>query len=227
MEDPEKVSYLPHSAVVRENAETTKVRVVYDASCKDKNTRTSLNDCLHMGPPLTPLIFDILLRFRDARVALVGDIAKAFLNIEVNPADQDCLRFLWLNDINTEKPEVIVRRFNSVVFGGNCSPFILNAVLRHHLSSFQEFDPEFVTQMSQSFYVDDLVNGSPNVAEAYSLFCKAKERMMKGGFALRKWTTNNVDLREQILQKASLEEFLQKFYRKLLGTQSFSVLRQG
>ena len=57
MEDPEKVSYLPHSAVVRENAETTKVRVVYDASCKDKNTGTSLNDCLHVGPSLTPLIF--------------------------------------------------------------------------------------------------------------------------------------------------------------------------
>ena len=84
MEDAERVSYLPHSAVVRENAETTKVRVVYDASCKDKNTLTSLNDCLNMGPSLTPLIFDILLRFRDARVALVGDIAKAFLNIEVN-----------------------------------------------------------------------------------------------------------------------------------------------
>ena len=74
MEDAERVSYLPHSAVVRENAETTKVRVVYDASCKDKNTGTSLNDCLHVGPSLTPLIFDILLRFRDARVAPLKDL---------------------------------------------------------------------------------------------------------------------------------------------------------
>ena len=56
-----KVSYLPHSAVIREAAETTKVRVVYDASCNGKNTRTLLNDCLHVGPSLTPLIFDILL----------------------------------------------------------------------------------------------------------------------------------------------------------------------
>ena len=74
MEDAERVSYLPHSAVVRENAETAKVRVVYDASCKDKNTGTSLNDCLHVGPSLTPLIFDILLRFRDARVAPLKDL---------------------------------------------------------------------------------------------------------------------------------------------------------
>ena len=45
-----KVSYLPHQPVVREQVETTTVRVVYDASCKDRTTITSLNDCLHVGP---------------------------------------------------------------------------------------------------------------------------------------------------------------------------------
>ena len=92
MAEADRVSYLQYSAVVRENAATTKVRVVYDALSKVKTTSTSHN-CLHVDPSLTPLIFDILLRFRDANVALVGDIAKKFLNIEVNPVDRDCLRF--------------------------------------------------------------------------------------------------------------------------------------
>ena len=92
-------------------------------------------------------------------------------------------------------------KLNSVVFGVNSSPFISKAVLRHHLSTFQESDPDFVTQMSPSSFVDDLVTGCPNAAEAYSLFCKARERMMKGGFSLRKWKTNNAELRKQILQK--------------------------
>ena len=61
METAEKMSYLPHSAVVREGSDTTKGRVVFDASCKDKLTKRPLNDCLHVGPSLTPLIFDILL----------------------------------------------------------------------------------------------------------------------------------------------------------------------
>ena len=145
-----KVSYLPHSAVIREAAETAKVREVYDASCKDKNTRTSLNDCLHIGPSLTPLTFDILLRFRQLKVALVGDIAKAFLNIEVDENGRNCLRFLWLKDIKAKEPEVIALRFNCVVFGVNSSPFLLKAVFHYHLS-FQDVDPESVENMGKSF----------------------------------------------------------------------------
>ena len=63
MEDAQRTSYLPHFAVIRQESEITTVRVVYDASCKDKVTRVSLNDCLHVGPPLTPHIVNILLRF--------------------------------------------------------------------------------------------------------------------------------------------------------------------
>ena len=85
-------------AVVRAEAETTKIRIVYDASCKDRKARTSLNDCLHVGPHLTPLIFNMLLCFRANKVVLVGDIEKAFLNIEVYHADHDCLRFLWFKN---------------------------------------------------------------------------------------------------------------------------------
>ena len=193
LEDTGKVSYLPHSAVVRDNVETTKVSVVYDASCEDKNRKISLNDCLPVGPSLTPLNFDILLRFRQLKVALVGDIAKAFLNIEVNESDRNCLRFLSLKDVNGKDPEIITLRFNRVVFGVNSLPFVLNAMLRSHLSSFKDVDPEFVNIISQSFYVGDLVLSSNSTDAAYSLYCKGRERMLKGGggVSLRKWKTND------------------------------------
>eukprot|EP00794_Sanderia_malayensis_P018427 gene18427-biopygen12366 len=195
----------PLKSVVREDSETTKVRIVYDASCKDKVTKISLNDCLHVGPSLTPLIFDILLRFRGMRVGLVGDIAKAFLNIEVNPEDRDCLRFFWVDDITVEDPEIVVYKFNRVVFGVNSSPFLLNAVLRHHLQTFDEVDPDFVALLSKSFYVDDLVAGANNKEAAFQLFNKARDRLQQGGFQLRKWKTNDESLRERICElKGSL-----------------------
>ena len=177
MEDTQKSSYLPHSAVIRHGAETTKVRVVYDASCKDKVTKTSLNDCMHVGPPLTPHTVNILLRFRMWKVALVGDIAKGLLLIEVDPVDRDVLTFLWVKDVNTETPEIIVLRFNRVMFGANNSPYMLNIVIRHHIESFRELYSQFVAKLSQSFYVDDLVTGANTEREALSLYEKSRERM--------------------------------------------------
>ena len=52
--------YSPHREVIRTDRQTTKLRVVYDASSKCKN-ETSLNEYLDPGPNLVPLIFDILL----------------------------------------------------------------------------------------------------------------------------------------------------------------------
>eukprot|EP00794_Sanderia_malayensis_P009391 gene9391-biopygen7530 len=195
-----KVHYLAHQAVVREEAETTKVRIVFDASCKSKKTGTSLNDCLHVGPPLTPLIFEILLRFRENKVALVGDIEKAFLNIEIDPKDRDFLRFLWVDDCNAEEPELVVYRFNRVVFGVNSSPFLLNAVLRHHIETYVAEDPDFVSKLVQSFYVDDLVTGGRNTKEVISTLEKARTRMQEGGFRLRKWKTNNEEVSQKIAE---------------------------
>ena len=76
-----KTHYLPHHAVIRRDKTTTKLRVVYDASARSDGP--ALNDCLYTGPPLAENIFDILLRFRASRVALTGDVEKAFLMVGI------------------------------------------------------------------------------------------------------------------------------------------------
>ena len=104
------VHYLPHHPVVRKDRETTKVRVVYDVSSRESGG-PSLNQGLYVGPPLTEKIADILMRFRVHKIALAGDIEKAFLMISVVEDDRNVLRFLWFDDPLKENPEVVELRF--------------------------------------------------------------------------------------------------------------------
>ncbi|XP_011687443.1 PREDICTED: uncharacterized protein LOC105449757 [Wasmannia auropunctata] len=55
--------YIPHHAVTKEDSITTKLRVVFDASCKTTSGR-SLNEFLKVGPNLQEDLFDIVMRLR-------------------------------------------------------------------------------------------------------------------------------------------------------------------
>ena len=54
--------FMPHSAVIREDKVTTKVRIVFDASCQDHGV--SLNDTLHKGIPRYTELFNVLQKIR-------------------------------------------------------------------------------------------------------------------------------------------------------------------
>ena len=191
-----RIHYIPHHAVIRRDKSTTRLRVVYDASAKSDGA--SLNECLHAGPPLAQNIFDIMLRFRGHRIALVGDIEKAFLMVHIAEEDKDVLRFLWIDDIDKAKPEVVVLRFTCVVFGVSSSPFLLNATLKHHIGQYEQCDPNFTRKFLESIYVDDLTSGDSDVDGTFELYVKSKLRLKEAGFNLRKFDTNSEELRERI-----------------------------
>lgn len=224
----DRVHYLPHHGVVRRDKTTSKLRIVYDASARTNGP--SLNDCLYTGPSFSQSIFDILLRFRLHRVALAGDIEKAFLMVSVRKKDRDSLRFLWTRDVTEEVPDVVVLRFTRVVFGVNSSPFLLNATIDHHMRRYQEIDPVFVDKFLSSIYVDDVSLGSSDVESTYELYLKSKSRLAEAGFKLRKFVTNSGELRcrinanEQTTEEQSptpsVKEEDQSYAKGSLGTKS-------
>ena len=128
----EVIHYIPHHPVIREEAESTKIRIVYDCSAKSKPDEPSLNDCLETGAALQPLLFDILMRNRMEKLCVMGDIEKAFHQIRMREEDRDAQRVLWYN--NVEEKKIFEYRFTRVIFGAGPSPYILGATLHKHLS---------------------------------------------------------------------------------------------
>lgn len=76
--------YLPHHGVIKESSLTTKLRVVFDASCKS-SSGISLNDALMVGPAIQQDLFSIVTRFRTHQYALSADITKMYRQIWVDP----------------------------------------------------------------------------------------------------------------------------------------------
>ena len=127
-----KEFYTPHKPVVRESAETTKTRIVYDASARANPKAPSLNDCLETGPLLQNLLWNVLVRNRFHPIAVTGDLKQAFLQVRIGENERDVLRFHWLKDLQTKEIEVL--RFTRALFGLAPSPFLLAGVIKGTLA---------------------------------------------------------------------------------------------
>ena len=176
-----EVHYIPHHEVIRVDKEITKLHMVYNTSAKPQSTTPSLNVCLYAGPPLSSLIYDILLRFCIHKVAISGDTEKAFLNITVDPRDRDYLCFLWVDDTRSKHPNLQIYRFARLAFGICSSPFLLNATIRHYLTS-TDLPEEFVDCVSKSLYVDDFVGGEDSDDLVFEMCKNLKSSFKTGGF---------------------------------------------
>ena len=72
----QRVHYLSHHLIVLEDAATTKVRIVMDASAEITTDAPNRNECLYTGQGLTRDIINILIKFRWYRIGIVSDIEK-------------------------------------------------------------------------------------------------------------------------------------------------------
>jgi len=196
--------YLPHCPLVRSKATTTKIRPVFDASAQTEGG-LSLNDFLETGENLNPELLAVLLRFRWHRVAWVGDIEKAFLQIEIHSKDRDALRFICIDDLSNSslEKEPSIFRWNRVTFDLSSSPFILRIVIRNHLKTSKELDPPLARYIEECLYMDDLLAGSESAEEAIKTINCVQKVFKRACMRLTKWVTNDLSLADSLKETKS------------------------
>lgn len=192
--DNPKAVYLPHHAVVREDKDTTKVRVVFDASCKGFNN-FSLNDNLLVGPKLQQDLRHILMRWRSHKICIAADIIKMYRMVRVAQEDTEFQRILWRFSENEPIKHYKLLR---LTFGTACAPYLAVKSLQR-LAEHEQSNYTIAANITKKdFYMDDLLTGCESIDEAMNIYNDMTKLMNLGGFALQKWSSNNETLLKYI-----------------------------
>lgn len=212
--DTAKTWYLPHFGV--DNPNKKKLRLIFDAAAKSNGV--SLNDFLLRGPDLLKSLFGIMLRFRENKIAVTGDIKDMFLRVKIRPEDRNSFRFLLRDN---EKQQIQIRKYEkdsnkdenlinvnekplktcvmtSLIFGANCSPFIAQFIKNKNALMYESSMPAAVTAIINQHYMDDYIHSVPDEKTAVKLVQDISFIHKQGGFEIRNWNSNQPEVLKNV-----------------------------
>ncbi|XP_055527336.1 uncharacterized protein LOC129719952 [Wyeomyia smithii] len=178
--------YLPHHAVFKPDSTTTKLRVVFDGSCKTTSDY-SLNDLLLKGPTVQDEMIVTILRFRSKAVAVTADITKMYRQIWVAESDQSLQRILWRS---SPSEPLCTYELTTVTYGTTTAPYLATRCLQQLADDEAKNFPAAVQVVKKGFYVDDLMIGFDSLEEASLAVVETSKMLASAGFPLRKWSSN-------------------------------------
>ncbi|KAK6728321.1 hypothetical protein RB195_005764 [Necator americanus] len=194
--------YISHQPVLTPHKETTKLRIVFNASSHYREC-PSLNDILHQGPFILPELYGLLIRFRIPTYVTVSDVEKAFLQVRLHEQDRDAARFLWLRNLESPVTEnnMITFHFTRVTFGLNVSPFLLAGTVQYHLQNAVE-GKKLAQEIRDNLYVDNLILGAHDIEELRQKAIVARQIFKDMNMNLREFLANTNSLQELLPQQA-------------------------
>ncbi|XP_011705950.1 PREDICTED: uncharacterized protein LOC105461166 [Wasmannia auropunctata] len=143
--------YMPHHAVIKESSNTTKVRIVFDASARS-NAGISLNKMLLIGPTIQNPLISHLIRFRAYKYVVTADIEKMYRQVWLHEEDRPYQRILWRRNGNVETFQL-----NTLTFGVSLSPFLAIRTVHKLADDESLVYPKAAEILKTHLYVDDLL----------------------------------------------------------------------
>lgn len=176
--------YLPHHAVIKDTSNTTKLRIVFDASAKSSNGK-SINDNLYVGATIQDDLFSILIRFRTFIYVIIADIEKMYRQFLIRESDRVFQKVLWkINDKITEF------QLNTVTFGFSCAPYLAIRGLFQLADDEEHKYPLAANILKQDMYVDNMLTGTNSEQEAREICHQMISILNSAGMKMRQWASN-------------------------------------
>lgn len=175
--------FLCHHAIFKDS-ESTKVRVVFDGSAPT-SSGYSVNDILMVGPKMQDSLFSILIRARQYKYLLTGDIQKFYREILVAEEDRNLQLIVWRED---ESLPITILRLNTLTYGTASASYLSTRCL---WQVGEECGDELIKTIIQNdFFVDDMITGSNDEDELRFILNSVSKILNTACFKLRKFKTN-------------------------------------
>ncbi|XP_058827648.1 uncharacterized protein LOC131687575 [Topomyia yanbarensis] len=169
VEDTSDIVYhLPHHAILKPDSTTTKLRVVFDASCRT-SSGYSLNDALMI--PSTSL--------RTSRGHHKNVPLGASSVCRSTSAKDSMARFI-----------IKIFQLTTVTYVTASAPYLATKCLQTLAEHGQQPHPIVAKVVQQDFYVDDMLSGEDEPEEGRMFINEMISLMESAGFSLRKWNSN-------------------------------------
>ncbi|XP_062541429.1 uncharacterized protein LOC134209459 [Armigeres subalbatus] len=178
--------YLPHYPVFKASSTSTKIRVVFDASCKT-TSGFSVNDMQLVGPVAQKDLLSIVMRFRTHQIAIVADCEKMYRQVLLHQEDRPFQRILWRT--SPDQP-LATYELQTVTYGFASAPFLATRTLHEVAKDEKEKYPAAVQAVKQDFYVDDFLSGADDLPSAIRLRKQVSAMLSAAGFPLKKLASN-------------------------------------
>ncbi|KAK9745483.1 Pao retrotransposon peptidase [Popillia japonica] len=163
-----------------------------------------------VGPTIQPNLFNILIRFRQHPYAIAADIEKMYRQVLVEPSQRPLQRILWRS--NPDDP-IQVYNLNTVTYGTASASFLaIRSLMQLGIdcktshpditasASFLSIidcktsHPDISSIIREDFYVDDLLTGAKDLAQAQRICLQLSEILSAGCFKLCKWISNDAQV---------------------------------
>nr|CAI5827907.1 unnamed protein product [Callosobruchus analis] len=178
--------YIPHRAVTKEDSLTTKLRVVYDASCKT-SSGISLNDALKVGPNVQQDLLSIFLWFRQYKFVITADVEKMYRQVLLAEDDKALHRIFWRENASDE---LKCYELQTVIYGTAPAAYLATRCLHQVAIDLKATMPNISLIIERDFYVDDLLTSTDNIEDLKTIYSELTSELSKYGFHLRKWLSN-------------------------------------
>ncbi|CAK1593737.1 unnamed protein product [Parnassius mnemosyne] len=211
--------FIPHHGVIRSSSTTTQLRVVFDASAST-SSGVSLNDIQMVGPVVQDDLFSILIRFRQHRYVVSGDVEKMYRAIELNPVQRPLQKIIFRFD-----PSEPLRTYtlNTVTYGTASAPYLATKYLVSLADNIE--DSQVQRAIRRDFYVDDYLSGGNTIAETVTIANRVQSVLSSAKFNLRKWRSNHPQILNQITNSnESYDTHTLHFYKQGLNSHQSKTL---